>query len=400
MPVTVPWRASSIMLRPLPQPASRIRARGGQAQLVDHPLEHACAVRGTTSGGPRPGGSAARSRDPSSEASFPKGLSRAVRPAGLQRQSSLQPRTSIAVVARRFEAKACRMNDIGGCSDRRMAHRGTDYAALRPTRRCVVDPKRGPAAPDRSWHADAWRSKTVRGSSCRASRCARRRWRTTARRSSRCESRSEEPVSTNALAERLGITPGSVSAMLKKLDEQGLIARVPYRGVRLTADGRRVALEVIRHHRLLELFLAETLQMPWDRVHAEAEVLEHVISEELEQLIAAKLGDPTRDPHGDPIPSAELELPERETQSQPRQPAGGRGRRVRARLGLRPGDAAVPVRARHRPGRALEVHRAPAVRRPAVGELRGRRARARDRRPAGARDARRARPRAAATAKA
>lgn len=126
------------------------------------------------------------------------------------------------------------------------------------------------------------------------------------------QSRADGPVSTNALARRLQITPGSVSAMLKKLDGEGLIARVPYRGVRLTPAGRRVALEVIRHHRLLELFLAETLQMPWDRVHAEAEVLEHAISEELEGLIAAKLGDPTLDPHGDPIPSAELELPERE----------------------------------------------------------------------------------------
>src|ERR1700733_11009430 len=127
------------------------------------------------------------------------------------------------------------------------------------------------------------------------------------------ESRAEEPVATNALAERLGLTPGSVSAMLKRLGELGLIEHHPYRGVRLTEDGRRVALEVIRHHRLLELFLAETLEMPWDRVHAEAEVLEHVIFEELEQLIAAKLGDPTFDPHGDPIPSAELELRERET---------------------------------------------------------------------------------------
>jgi len=127
------------------------------------------------------------------------------------------------------------------------------------------------------------------------------------------ESRENEPVSTNALAERLEITPGSVSAMLKKLGELGLIEHHPYRGVRLTDEGRKVALEVIRHHRLLELFLAETLQMPWDRVHDEAEVLEHVISEELEQLIAAKLGDPTFDPHGDPIPSAELELRERET---------------------------------------------------------------------------------------
>jgi manganese transport protein len=125
------------------------------------------------------------------------------------------------------------------------------------------------------------------------------------------QSRGEAPVSTNALARRLRITPGSVSAMLKKLDGDGLIVRVPYRGARLTPAGRRVALEVIRHHRLLELFLAETLEMPWDRVHAEAEVLEHVISEELEQLIAAKLGNPTLDPHGDPIPNAELELPER-----------------------------------------------------------------------------------------
>jgi DtxR family transcriptional regulator, Mn-dependent transcriptional regulator len=127
------------------------------------------------------------------------------------------------------------------------------------------------------------------------------------------ESRAGEPVSTNALAERLEITPGSVSAMLKKLGELGFITHLPYRGVRLTDEGCRVALEVIRHHRLLELFLAETLEMPWDRVHAEAEVLEHVISEELEGLIAAKLGDPTLDPHGDPIPSAELELSEPET---------------------------------------------------------------------------------------
>jgi DtxR family transcriptional regulator, Mn-dependent transcriptional regulator len=129
------------------------------------------------------------------------------------------------------------------------------------------------------------------------------------------QERRERPVSTNALAERLQITPGSVSAMLHKLGERGLITHLPYRGVQLTEQGRRVALEVIRHHRLLELFLAETLQMPWDRVHAEAEVLEHVISEELEQLIAAKLGDPTLDPHGDPIPNAELELRERETRS-------------------------------------------------------------------------------------
>jgi DtxR family Mn-dependent transcriptional regulator len=127
------------------------------------------------------------------------------------------------------------------------------------------------------------------------------------------ESRREEPVATNALADRLGITPGSVSAMLRKLEDLRLVTHLPYRGVRLTERGRRVALEVIRHHRLLELFLAETLQMPWDRVHAEAEVLEHVLSEELEQLIAQKLGDPELDPHGDPIPSADLQLREHET---------------------------------------------------------------------------------------
>lgn len=129
------------------------------------------------------------------------------------------------------------------------------------------------------------------------------------------EVRAEEPVSTNALAERLDLTTGSVSGMLKKLGELGLISHVPYRGVRLTSDGRRLALEVIRHHRLLELYLAEALQMPWDRVHAEAEVLEHVLSEDLEELIAAKLGHPTIDPHGDPIPTADLQLEEHPTRS-------------------------------------------------------------------------------------
>ena len=123
------------------------------------------------------------------------------------------------------------------------------------------------------------------------------------------EERCDAAVSTTALAERLGVTAGSVSAMLKKLDAAGLVTHEPYRGVRLTDRGRRLALEVIRHHRLIELFLAEVLEMPWDRVHAEAEVLEHVLSEELEALMAAKLGNPTEDPHGDPIPNAELELP-------------------------------------------------------------------------------------------
>ena len=164
------------------------------------------------------------------------------------------------------------------------------------------------------------------------------------------QSRADEPVTTSALADRLGITPGSVSAMLKRLDELGLVTHEPYRGVRLTADGRRVALEVIRHHRLLERFLADALGMPWDRVHAEAEVLEHVLSEELEDLIATKLGNPASDPHGDPIPSADLELEERSTRSMESLTKGDRGvfvrvsdsdpemRRYLASCGISPGD--------------------------------------------------------------
>jgi DtxR family transcriptional regulator, Mn-dependent transcriptional regulator len=124
---------------------------------------------------------------------------------------------------------------------------------------------------------------------------------------------SRAAVSTTMLAKRLGITAGSVSAMTKRLAEMGLVAHEPYRGVQLTDSGERVALEVIRHHRLLELFLAEVLEVPWDRVHGEAEVLEHVLSEDLERLIAAKLGDPSHDPHGDPIPTAELIINEPDT---------------------------------------------------------------------------------------
>src|SRR5579875_1370382 len=115
-------------------------------------------------------------------------------------------------------------------------------------------------------------------------------------------------ASTTDLAELLAVRPASVSGMLRKLAALGLVEHERYRGVRLTERGRRVALEVIRHHRLLELFLVESLGMSWDEVHAEAEVLEHALSEELEELIAAKLGDPTVDPHGDPIPSRELTL--------------------------------------------------------------------------------------------
>ena len=129
------------------------------------------------------------------------------------------------------------------------------------------------------------------------------------------QERGERAVSTNAIAERLGVTAASASGMVKRLGELGLVAHEPYHGVSLTDAGRNVALEVMRHHRLLELYLVQSLGVPWDRVHEEAEVLEHVLSEELEELIARKLGDPTRDPHGDPIPTRELQIEERETES-------------------------------------------------------------------------------------
>ena len=164
------------------------------------------------------------------------------------------------------------------------------------------------------------------------------------------ELRDKEPVSTNALAERLGVTPASASGMVKRLGELGLVTHRRYHGVLLTDAGLRVALEVIRHHRLLELYLVESLGVPWDRVHEEAEVLEHVLSEELEELIAAKLGDPTHDPHGDPIPSRELTIEEIRTESLQSLEPGARGTFARisdsdpdmlrylAERGIAPGD--------------------------------------------------------------
>lgn len=127
--------------------------------------------------------------------------------------------------------------------------------------------------------------------------------------------RGDGVVSTSALAERLGVSAASASAMVKRLSNIGLVSHEPYRGVHLTAAGERVALEVIRHHRLIELYLAEALDMPWDRVHEEAEVLEHAISAELSDRIAEKLGDPTHDPHGDPIPTRDGRIEEGDTRS-------------------------------------------------------------------------------------
>jgi DtxR family Mn-dependent transcriptional regulator len=137
------------------------------------------------------------------------------------------------------------------------------------------------------------------------------------------------PVSTNALAERCGVTPASASAMVKRLAERGLALHERYHGVRLTVAGERLALEMLRHHRLLELYLAEHLDVPWDRVHEEADALEHVLSEDLEARIAAKLGNPTHDPHGDPIPDRDLVIEEQETDALDTLPVGAGGRFVR-----------------------------------------------------------------------
>jgi DtxR family transcriptional regulator, Mn-dependent transcriptional regulator len=119
--------------------------------------------------------------------------------------------------------------------------------------------------------------------------------------------RSDE-MSTTALADALGVSPASATAMLKKLATLGLVVHERYHGATLTPTGERMALEVVRHHRLLELYLMEALGLSWDQVHDEAERLEHHLSDELEARIDSALGFPTRDPHGDPIPSPELLL--------------------------------------------------------------------------------------------
>jgi DtxR family Mn-dependent transcriptional regulator len=119
---------------------------------------------------------------------------------------------------------------------------------------------------------------------------------------------SEERVTTSALAGRMGVSAPSATAMTKRLAELGLVERAPYRGVALTDAGRRSALEVLRHHRLLERYLVDRLGLSLDEVHAEAELLEHALSEELEAKIDAELGYPTLDPHGDPIPDRELRV--------------------------------------------------------------------------------------------
>jgi DtxR family transcriptional regulator, Mn-dependent transcriptional regulator len=112
----------------------------------------------------------------------------------------------------------------------------------------------------------------------------------------------EGAATTTAIATALEVTPASVTGMMKKLAELKLVRHTPYQGVELTKSGEKIALEMVRHHRLLELFLMEALGYTWDEVHAEADVLEHVISEDFEERMAARLGYPTLDPHGAPIP--------------------------------------------------------------------------------------------------
>lgn len=114
-----------------------------------------------------------------------------------------------------------------------------------------------------------------------------------------------DKVTMAAISERLGVSGASVTAMLKRLAEMRLIEYEPYRSVRLTEAGQKIALEVVRHHRLLELYLVEALGYRWDEVHQEAEKLEHVLSEEMEERMSRALGNPMVDPHGDPIPTKE-----------------------------------------------------------------------------------------------
>ncbi|HVC88334.1 MAG TPA: metal-dependent transcriptional regulator [Gaiellaceae bacterium] len=141
---------------------------------------------------------------------------------------------------------------------------------------------------------------------------------------------AEGRVTIGAIAKDLAVSPASASAMVKKLGALQLLEHEPYRGAQLTESGERVALEVIRHHRLLELYLAETLGLHLDDVHDEADRLEHVISEELEAHIDRALGFPTHDPHGDPIPNADLEWPA----------SSGRRRSARGARAAPPGETA------------------------------------------------------------
>ena len=120
--------------------------------------------------------------------------------------------------------------------------------------------------------------------------------------------REKGKVATTVLAKRMAIAPASATGMIKKLSEMNLVTHEKYQGVKLTQSGEKIALEVIRHHRLIEVFLSEALGVPWDKVHQEAEKWEHVLSEEMEERIDQLLGFPTSDPHGAPIPKRNGEM--------------------------------------------------------------------------------------------
>ena len=162
-------------------------------------------------------------------------------------------------------------------------------------------------------------------------------------------------AATNALAERLGVAPASVTGMVRRLADQGLLEYERYRGVRLTDAGRLAALRTLRRHRIIESYLATVLGYPWDRVHAEAERLEHAASDELIDRMAAALGDPAFDPHGAPIPTRDGAVDERRLTALCDVGAGQRARVVRvsddddamlrylAELGLLPGAAVTVV---------------------------------------------------------
>src|SRR2546422_5157788 len=154
-------------------------------------------------------------------------------------------------------------------------------------------------------------------------------------------------AATSDIAAMLEVAPPSVSGMVKRLSEAGLIEHVPYRGVQLTAQGRRAALRMIRRHRILELYLTQQLGYDWGGVHAEAERLEHAVSDELIDRMAGALGNPQYDPHGDPIPTAAGEIEEAELLSL----ADARGG---TELELRQGGAPGPPRPRHFAGRGAD----------------------------------------------
>lgn len=138
-----------------------------------------------------------------------------------------------------------------------------------------------------------------------------------------------DTATTNDIAERLSVAPASVSGMIRRLAEQGLLEHERYRGVRLTDEGRRVALDTIRRHRIIEVYLTDRLGYAWDRVHDEAERLEHAASNELVDRMAEALGEPTVDPHGAPIPTREGVLEEAETTTLAELGPGERARIVR-----------------------------------------------------------------------